>query len=122
MRHLAPVTLALAFGLGLAYFISERMSNDTMAVIIGVAVGVASSVPTTILLLALLRRGRVGFSAPAPPAPTQAPQMPPIVMLDPLALSRQYGFDLARHPEPPPNLLADGGQRTLRVVGEEWRE
>jgi hypothetical protein len=34
------------------------MSTDAMAVVIGVAVGVASSVPTSLLLMALLRRER----------------------------------------------------------------
>ncbi len=62
------VPLMLAFGVTLAAFIGQRMSTDAMAVVIGVAVGVAASVPTSLLLVALLRRERTGAWRAEPPA------------------------------------------------------
>jgi hypothetical protein len=47
----------LGFGIALALIIGQRMSTDAMAVVIGVAVGVASSVPTSILLMARVAAG-----------------------------------------------------------------
>jgi hypothetical protein len=65
----------LGFGIALALIIGQRMSTDAMAVVIGVAVGVASSVPTSILLMALLRRERAGISTwrQEPPPQIQQP-------------------------------------------------
>ena len=54
----AIVPIMIAFGATLAVIIGQRMSTDAMAVVIGVAVGVAASVPTSLLLVALLRRQR----------------------------------------------------------------
>jgi hypothetical protein len=117
MRRLVVLTLTLAFGLSLALIVGERMSREAMAVVIGVAVGVATSVPTSLLLFALLRRER----HPEPPLPpTQS--APPVMLIDPMAQARAYGYELTRRPEPPPTLLADGGRRTFHVIGEEWRE
>ncbi|MGQ9768224.1 MAG: hypothetical protein ACUVSS_13120, partial [Anaerolineae bacterium] len=53
------VPAMLGFGVTLALIIGQRMSTDAMAVVIGVAVGVAASVPTSLLLVALLRRQRL---------------------------------------------------------------
>src|SRR5512135_2708118 len=55
-KWLAP--LMLGFGVAMAVIIGERMSTDAMAIVIGVAVGVAASIPTSLLLVALLRRER----------------------------------------------------------------
>ena len=67
--------LMLAFGVTLAAIVGQRMSTDAMAVVIGVAVGVAASVPTSLLLVALLRRERAGaWRGEAPPSqPVTAP-------------------------------------------------
>ena len=69
--------LMLAFGITLAAIIGQRMSTDAMAVVIGVAVGVAASVPTSLLLVALLRRERSGAWRSEPPAaqPQQLPNL-----------------------------------------------
>lgn len=44
MKYALPL-LMLGLGVGLAVIIGQRMSTDAMAVVIGVAVGVAASVP-----------------------------------------------------------------------------
>jgi hypothetical protein len=123
----AIVPLMLGFGIALALLIGRRMSTDAMAVVIGVAVGVASSVPTSLLLVALLRRERVltslqggaergGYLGTQPPA-----QPPSVVVLNAsdLAGTRR---EVPPVPLPPVGLVQDGGLRRLRVVGddEEW--
>jgi len=118
------VPLMLGFGMVLALVIGRRMSTDAMAVVIGVAVGVASSVPTSLLLMALLRRERVlgslqgggerGGQALAPP--------PSVVVLNASDLvgARREAPQI---PLPPVDLIQDGGMRRLRVIGEdEWNE
>ena len=117
------VPLMLAFGVTLAAIVGQRMSTDAMAVVIGVAVGVAASVPTSLLLVALLRRERAGAWRPEPPAPA-APQLPApnVIVLNPadlLGARREPSYV----PLPPPELsMADGGMRRLRIVGndDEW--
>ena len=52
MKKVLPL-LMLGFGVALAVIIGQRMSTDAMAVVIGVAVGVAASVPTSLLLVTL---------------------------------------------------------------------
>ena len=80
MKKAIPLLL-LGFGVALAVIIGQRMSTDAMAVVIGVAVGVAASVPTSLLLVALLRRAsarrpaarRAAARAAYPPASTAQP-------------------------------------------------
>lgn len=126
------VPMMLGFGVAMALLIGRRMSTDAMAVVIGVAVGVASSVPTSLLLIALLRRermltgleggaetwGRSGRSG----APVQAPlQAPSVVVLNASDLAGMRR-EAPQIPMPPVELIQDGGLRRLRVVGEdeEW--
>ncbi len=118
------VPLMLGLGVGLALLIGRRMSTDAMAVVVGVAVGVASSVPTSLLLVALLRRERVFSSLRSGPEstgnylPGQAQSQPPNVIVlntsDLLAGRRQQAYI-----PPPVEMVQDAGLRRLRVVGDE---
>ena len=123
------VPMMLGFGVALALLIGRRMSTDAMAVVIGVAVGVAASVPTSLLLVALLRRERVltslqgGADAGEAQLRGQAPVQPPSVVV--LNASDLMGArrEAPQIPMPPVDLLQDGGLRRLRVVGEsEWND
>lgn len=119
------VPLMLGFGVALALVIGRRMSTDAMAVVVGVAVGVASSVPTSILLLALLRRERAfsplqgGDRAGSSYLPASAQSQPPNVVV--LNTSDLLGTrrEPPQIPVPPIELVQDGGLRRLRVVGDE---
>ncbi len=118
------VPLLLAFGVTLAVIIGQRMSTDAMAVVIGVAVGVAASVPTSLLLVALLRRERAVWRSEPP---TSQPALPPaqptnLIVLDPAQLWGQRSQQMPYIPLPPPDHSQDGGLRRLRVVGadDEW--
>lgn len=117
------VPALLAFGVTLAVIIGQRMSTDAMAVVIGVAVGVAASVPTSLLLVALLRRERTTWRSEPPPQPTPLPAQPTnVIVLDPAQLWGQRASQAPYVPLPPPDFGQDGGMRRLRVVGadDEW--
>lgn len=121
MKHTLPL-LMLGFGVALAVIIGQRMSTDAMAVVIGVAVGVAASVPTSLLLVALLRRERGSYRETSPQSHMPAQLTPPnVLVLDPSLWNRQQlGI-----PQPLPPLMAnnDGGVRRLKVVGggdDDW--
>lgn len=117
--------LVLAFGVTLAVIVGQRMSTDAMAVVIGVAVGVAASVPTSLLLVALLRRERAeGSRGETPPAPAPYPQQfqpPNLIVLNPADLLGQRR-DAPYLPPLPDGYAQEGGLRRLRVIGddEEW--
>ncbi len=115
------VPAMLGFGVVLAVIIGQRMSTDAMAVVIGVAVGVAASVPTSLLLVALLRRQRVdepsGWRAEAGPMYPQL-QQPPVIVVNPGQWMGQNGTQ-PYVPLPPPQMAQEGGMRQLRVVGDD---
>jgi hypothetical protein len=106
----------------LAVIVGQRMSTDAMAVVIGVAVGVAASVPVSLLLVALLRRERAGGwrSEPAPAPPPAYPQLqqPNVIVLNPADLLGQRR-EQPYVPLPPEYGQQDGGLRRLRVVGDD---
>ena len=121
-RVIVPVMLG--FGVTLALVIGQRMTTDAMAVVLGVAVGVAASVPTSILVVALAQRGRAQREAGGRLEPAQAayalpPQQPNIIVLNPGDLLGQRTGQSAYLPQPPAELLQDAGLRRLRVVGDE---
>jgi hypothetical protein len=120
------VPAMLGFGVALALIIGQRMSTDAMAVVLGVAVGVAASVPTSILLLALLRRTQREVTWR--PEPTQSeqhmralaqPAQPNIIVLNPADFMGQRGTPPPYIPQPTLELTQDAGMRRLRVVGDD---
>ncbi len=116
------VPAMLGFGVVLALIIGQRMSTDAMAVVIGVAVGVAASVPTSLLLVALLRRQRLDERSTwqAQGGPTGYPQLPqpPVIVVNPGQWPAQNG---AQQPYflPPAQTALDAGLPRLRVVGDD---
>lgn len=126
MKRNIAIPFMLAFGVALAAIIGQRMTTDAMAVVVGVAVGVAASVPTSLLLVALLRRER----RPNPETPAQTYQQlaPPsnAVILDTAQLAALLKRQPAYMPLPPPNANDGGGMRRLRIVGNDdtadWEE
>jgi len=123
------IPLLLGFGVTLALVIGQRLTTDAMAVVLGVAVGVTASIPTTVLLMALLRRAQRettwnwNTARPEPPAhayPLALPQAPApqIIVLDPAqfaASAYQRGYPLP--PPAMPNAPELGGLRPRRVIG-----
>lgn len=120
------VPAMLGFGVALALIIGQRMSTDAMAVVLGVAVGVAASVPTSILLLALLRRTQREVAWRPEPAQTEQhmralaqPAQPNIIVLNPADFVGQRGAPPPYIPQPTLELTQDAGMRRLRVVGDD---
>lgn len=119
MKRLLPIFL-LGGGVALAVIIGQRMSTDAMAVVIGVAVGVAASVPTSLLLVALLRRERTLYR-PDPTAqgyPPAVQQQPNVIVIDPTRLN-QNGNGQFQMPLPPPDYGQEAGMRRITVVGDD---
>lgn len=119
MKKVIPLVL-LGGAIALAVVIGQRMSTDAMAVVIGVAVGVAASVPTSLLLIALLRKERSSFrDEPREqfnPYPPQL-QQPNFIVLDP----SQFGAMRNQPMEPLPPPMPDAGMRKISVIGhDDW--
>jgi hypothetical protein len=130
VKRTIPLVL-LGGAIALAIVIGQRMSTDAMAVVIGVAVGVAASVPTSLLLIALMRKERTlsggsgsfrdepreQYGAYPPQLPMQQPN---VIVLDPSQFA-QAGMR-GQVPLPPSDFSPDGGVRRLRVVGsdDDW--
>ena len=120
-RVIVPVMLG--FGVTLALVIGQRMTTDAMAVVLGVAVGVAASVPTSILLVALVRRAQREAAGALEPAPARyALPAQPAAQHHRAQPGGHAGT--AQWPGRLPaaaagELLQDAGLRRLRVVGDE---
>jgi len=69
---------AVAFSVALAVVIGNRMSAEAMAVVIGVVCGVAASIPTSALMLAMARRSRSACEEAR-----AAESRPPVVVVAP---------------------------------------
>ena len=112
--------VAVAFAVGLAVVIGNRMSADAMAVVVGVVCGVLASVPTSLLLLWALgrRQGEAQAQAQARNGMAGGPY-PPVVVVNPG--SSGYGVPGYGPPLPKPehSLPPPGGPRSFRVVGDE---
>ncbi len=113
------VPFMLGFGVTIAVFISRQMSADAVAVIFGVAVGVAASMPASLFLVALLRRERHTFSQTEPPQPVY-PALPqqPVIILNPADFGQRPSQPVYT-PEPPPQFVRDSNLRRLRVIGDD---
>jgi hypothetical protein len=119
--------LCMLLGAGAAWAVGNLMGTKTLAIALGLAVGVIASVPLTIVLLAVARRNTAAEMArtqalQAPPdawrAPAPQPQ-PQIVMLNLADFIRQQ----ALQPQPPPTLDAawqPGAPRVVGTEGDEW--
>ena len=98
------ITLAIVFGL--------RVSADALAVVIGVILGIGASVPATALVVYLLMRPRANHQQPYSP---QAPQQPPVVIINASDPTRQLGAG------PPPSWPTPGPTvqaRKWTVIGD----
>jgi hypothetical protein len=120
MKRIAIVAV-VAFAVGLAVVIGNRMSADAMAVVVGVVCGVMASVPTSLLLVwALGRRGQ-GHSLRAEGGARSGfgTGFPPVVVVNPGS-----GYAMPAYGPPAVSSLdqrlpVPGGPRTFKVVGEE---
>jgi hypothetical protein len=113
MRLVAVIVL-LAFAVTLAVVVGTRLSADALAVVVGVACGVAAGIPVSMLILATLnRRAEASLSRGATPGMPQSTSYPPVVVI-------QGGTPGPSGLVPPyyPSAV-EAAPRRFRIVGEE---
>lgn len=113
MRFRAAVFLiVLAFCVTLAVMIGQRLSGQTLAVIVGVVAGVAASIPTSLVVIWLATRS----VAPArrESAYHREAEAPRIVFVQPPPSAPLTGYDPGCLAPPPPS---SPGRRSFNIIG-----
>ena len=107
----------VAFTIALALVVGYRLSPDAMAIIVGIVCGVLASVPTTAILLWVLRQRDRQLEAQL--VPMRAGHYPPVVVVN------GHGTNGNGLAAPPPALMAKTtppGTRDFKVIGQENTE
>jgi len=115
------IVLLVIFTVTLAVMAGNRMSTETLAVVVGIVCGVAASIPTGLLIMACTRR-------PDPPPEQQssrdiqrsvrpAPrEYPPVIIVNP---GGGAGPTMSQWFPATPPAFASGEGRHFRVIGQE---
>jgi hypothetical protein len=113
----AITLVGIAFAVGLAVVVGNRMSSDAIALVVGVVCGVLASVPTSLLVIwAMGRRGQ-SMAVESQARNGVGGPYPPVVVVNP-----GPGYGMPGYGAPPPGWdrqLPAGGPRQFKVVGEE---
>lgn len=101
--------MSALFLVSLAVVMGIRMSPDAMAMIVGVLLGVAATVPTTFLLFFIFRQREKQQGE----LQRREAQYPPVVVVNspPVGQNHQSGLNQA--------LLPPVGERSFKVVGQD---
>ena len=108
--------VGVAFAVSLAVVIGTRMSADAMAVVVGLVCGVLASVPTTTLMVWVLRQRE---KQEAHWRQSHLAQFPPVVVVNGQGSNGHPGYPAL------PSLPAGStspGSRSFKVVGQENTE
>lgn len=115
LRHMG-LTLGLTFVVVLAIVVAKQMSTEAMAVVVGVVCGVLASIPTSVLLLAVLVR-RDGQRREETGRRRDASRNAPVVVIQGgMPQSLRPGSQPGYWPSPP---LGPAASRQFHVVGGE---
>ena len=110
------VAMGLIFAITLAVVVGKQMSAEAMAVVVGIVCGVASAVPTSLLLVLVLTRGeRRRRPDEDQHRHARSGQYPPVVVIQgggPQALPSPPYADYWPGPMPGP-----AAQRHFQVIG-----
>jgi hypothetical protein len=108
--------MAVAFSASMAVVIGFRLSADAMAVIIGIVCGVLASIPTSVVLVWVLRQRDKQLEMQN--GSMRMGQYPPVVVVN------GHGTSANRGMMAPTPLLASGanGTRDFKVIGQEGTE
>lgn len=109
----------VAGGVALAVVIGQKMSTDAMAVVIGVAVGVVASIPTSLLVMAAMRRGQQPYTPPPREFDYERPRnsQPQIYIVQPGQQPGLLGGQ--QQSQLPPPWGAQAPSRRYRVVDDD---
>ena len=109
---LAAVCLGVLFVVVLAIVVGKQMSADAMAVVVGLVCGIGASIPTSLLMLFLLR-GREEQAAQH----RLSSHIPSVMIVNPPAgIGPQYLQPLGSQYLPP---SVGGGPRQFEILGAE---
>ncbi len=126
-RHILYLCL-LSFVITLALIIGWRLSDQAMAVIVGVVAGVAASIPTSLIVVWLALRARGSFPpqaawpSPADPGMSSPPAQPQVILVQPAPPPSQRSLTvLPAYAAPEPTSLngLSLGPRHFTILGEE---
>lgn len=102
------------FVVAIAITMAFRMTSDAMAVIVGIILGMLATVPTSLLLLYLVRQREQQQLDPR--QQYQAGQYPPVVVVN---STPNGGFAGMGNANPQSFLPGATGERSFTVVGQE---
>jgi hypothetical protein len=103
---------AVAFGVVLALIVGVRLEQAALTVLVGLACGVGASIPTSILLVALMRKQS---DRRAEKRRRMVPQAPQVVVVTPHAAPHA----LQPGSQPEAFTLPVPGQREFSIIGED---
>jgi hypothetical protein len=110
--------VVLAFSVTLAVVVGLRLSDQAMAVVVGVVAGVAASIPTSLIVVWFATRqiaaetGRRDRDLPR----AREPELPRIVVVPPQPPVASPYHDAAYRPAPPPPAI-NHGRRSFTIIG-----
>lgn len=116
MRRVIALAI-IAFTVTLGIVVGNRLSSEAMAVVVGIVCGVLASIPTSILLLIVVRKLT---AEPAQPPQQRQPAYPPVIVINPNAGQPNQ----LPNPfyDPPASRPAGYLPRDFRIIGEEDEE
>jgi len=104
----------IGFCVGLAAIVGYRMSDEAMAVVIGVVCGVLASIPMSALILVITQRQRQQSQESRW---AQQRNSPPVVVIQGGTAMQRPELPLYQQPPMP---MMSSAPREFRVIGEEW--
>jgi hypothetical protein len=108
----------LVFAITLAVVIGTRMSPDAMAVVVGIVCGVLASIPTSTLLVWVLRQRDKQIEAQLGQSRHYG-QFPPVVVVNGQGTN---GYNGSSSGPPLPVGSSSSGPRSFKVIGQENTE
>jgi hypothetical protein len=110
------IIVGVAFSISLAIVIGTRMSPDAMAVVVGIVCGVLASIPTSTLLVWVLRQRDKQLENQMGPARHYG-QFPPVVVVNGQGTNGHGAYA-----PPLPAGSTSSGPRNFKVIGQENTE
>jgi len=115
--------VVIAFAVTLAIVVGNRLSNEAMAVVVGVVCGISATIPISVgLLIAASRHWgqsegprEIGYDYEARRYAAQ----PPVVVISPPQVAQSpYGFSQSQL-YLPPSAPMPGAPRDFKIIGDE---
>lgn len=111
--------ISLIVGIVGVVVVSERLSQDALALTLGLACGVAAMAPTVLLAVLLWRRAERSAVQSAASAPAAQPYAPPVIVVAPPALPAQNADAYRTAALNPAWMPGYPAERKFTIVGED---